>query len=239
MNVILIDDETSIREGLKILLSEEDMTIIGEAASIKEGISLIDERKPELVFLDIQLEDGNSFSLLEQLTFRDFKLVFITAYNQYAIKAFKYNALDYLLKPIDPEELHETLLRIKKQEEKNAMEAQLKRVQENKQLQNLTINTTQRMHILPIEEIMYGQADQGYSTFFMKNGKKVVATKPLKEYAALLPEEVFIRVHQSYLVNQRYIKSYDREGILYLSNEEKIPVSVRKRVAVKKRLSQR
>ncbi|QKX05807.1 response regulator transcription factor [Aquimarina sp. TRL1] len=239
MNVILIDDETSIREGLKILLSEEDMTIIGEAASIKEGISLIDERKPELVFLDIQLEDGNSFSLLEQLTFRDFKLVFITAYNQYAIKAFKYNALDYLLKPIDPEELHETLLRIKKQEEKNAMEAQLKRVQENKQLQNLTINTTQRMHVLPIEEIMYGQADQGYSTFFMKNGKKVVATKPLKEYAALLPEEVFIRVHQSYLVNQRYIKSYDREGILYLSNEEKIPVSVRKRVAVKKRLSQR
>lgn len=236
MNAILIDDEIRIREGLKILLQPFSfVNVIAEAGSVSEGKEVIERLKPDLVFLDIQLRKSTGFTMLDSLVYKDFKLVFITAYNEYALKAFKYNAFDYLLKPIDPDELKETLDRLAV--EGITFKEQHPVLTANTELNKLVIKTTERIHVLQTTDIIRCEADQGYTIFYLKDKSRIVSSKTLKEYHGLLPDEFFIRIHQSHLVNMSYIKSYDREGFVALKNDEKIPVSIRKRQEISKRIT--
>ena len=236
MRTIIIDDEQQIRDGLKILLNPYAyLTIIGEASTITDGKTLIDTQKPDLVLLDIKLKEATGFALLDQITFKDFKLIFITAFNEYAIKAFKYNAFDYLLKPIDPDELETTLSRLNA--EKTNFKNQQDLLNTNKNLDRLVVKTTEQIYVLQTDEIVRCQADQGYTIFYLKNNTRVISSKTLKEYNSLLPENQFLRVHQSHLVNSRFIKKYLRSGFLELLNNEQIPVSTRKRQEISERLT--
>ncbi|SFT36025.1 two component transcriptional regulator, LytTR family [Lishizhenia tianjinensis] len=232
MRTIIIDDEKQIREGIKILVNTiPNLEVVGEADNIVDGEKLINELKPELVLLDIQLKQDTGFQLLDKIEHKNFHLIFITAYNEYAIKAFKYNAFDYLLKPIDPEELTLTVQRLR--EQKNIQAEQLiEASKKNEDLKRLVVKTTEQIYVLPLDEIIRCEADLGYTHFYMKSGKRILSSKTLKEYNSLLPEDTFIRIHQSHLVNVNYITSYNKKGVVHLSNNEEVPVSVRKRSLV-------
>ncbi|MDX1447254.1 LytTR family DNA-binding domain-containing protein [Lishizhenia sp.] len=232
MKTVIIDDEKQIREGLKILVNNiPDLEVVGEAENIEEGEQLINSLSPDLVLLDIQLKQNTGFHLLDKIPNKNFHLIFITAYNEYAIKAFKYNAFDYLLKPIDPEELEGTINRLR--EQKNIQAEQLIQAsKKNNDLKRLVVKTTEQIYILPLDEIVRCEADLGYTHFHMSSGKRILSSKTLKEYNSLLPDETFIRIHQSHLVNLKYITSYNKKGHVQLQNNMEIPVSVRKRSMV-------
>lgn len=235
MKVVIIDDEKHVRDGLKILLNRYAyIQISGEASNLEEAKTLIEYTKPDLIFLDIMLKNETGFDLLDVISLIDFKLVFITAYNKFAIKAFKYNAFDYLLKPLDLDELDDTLKRLQSQKSLNKTQIELSR--KNKDFKNLLIKTNRQIHVLVLEDIVRCEADQGYTHFYMKDGQHILSSKTLKEYNNILPEDLFIRVHQSHLVNKKYILSYDKQGFVVLQNQLKIPVSVRKRSLVLKSL---
>lgn len=235
MKSVIIDDEQHIRDGLNILLSRyDDIQCIGEASNLQEAKTLIEETKPDLVFLDIMLKNETGFDLLDLLSVLNFKLIFITAHNEYAIKAFKYNAFDYLLKPIDIEELDNTLERLKHQTDLYKEHIELSK--KNKDFNNLLVKTNRQVHVLGLENIIRCEADQGYTHFYMKDGQHILSSKTLKEYNSILPEDQFIRVHQSHLINKKYIISYDKQGFIIIHGQLKIPVSVRKRSIVLKSL---
>ncbi|MGG8497115.1 LytR/AlgR family response regulator transcription factor [Tenacibaculum sp. TC6] len=234
MRILIVDDEKQIREGLKILVATIKGTeVIGEASTIEEAKEKIETLQPDLVLLDIQIKDKTGFDMLDTLSGYNFKLIFVTAYNEYAIKAFKYNAFDYLLKPVDPEELEAAIERLKEQTNHN--QKQLSILKENKELNRIIIKTTEQIYVLDLSEIVHCKADQGYTHFYTKHNKHILSSKTLKEYNELLPKEQFIRVHQSHLVNWEYVSSFDKKGELILKNEERIPVSVRRRHIVSER----
>lgn len=236
MKTIIIDDEKNIREGLCILLkAHPEINIVAQANDIKEAKTQIENLKPELVFLDIKLKNSTGFNLLDNLDYKEFKLIFITAYNEYAVKAFKYNAFDYLLKPIDPSELNETLHRLKNQEITYKEQANLSK--DNKALNRIVIKTAKQIFLIDLDDIVRCESDEGYTKIYLNTGKNIISAKTLKEYNKLLPESTFIRVHQSHLVNVTYIKEYLREGKLKLENNILIPVSTRKRNEINKRLN--
>lgn len=231
MKTIIIDDEKQIREGLKILLEYQDVIcLVGEAKTVAEGKEKIEALKPDLVLLDIQLQNSNGFEMLEQLEYLDFKLIFITAYNEYAIKAFKYNAFDYLLKPIDPQELNETIQRL--HNEILSVKPQLQNLKNNTTLDKLVVKTTEETHILILKNIVHCEANEGYTFFYLVNGKRILSSKTLKEYDILLSKSGFLRVHQSHLVNISHIKSYNKNGKIILANNNEVPISVRRKKEV-------
>jgi Response regulator of the LytR/AlgR family len=234
MRTIIVDDEKQIREGLRILVEQTDLEVVAEASTVAEAMIRIEALKPDLLLLDIQLQQRTGFELLDKLDYLDFKLVFITAYNEHAIKAFKYNAYDYLLKPIDPAEFFETIERLNQQQ--NIDKASLDLMKTNTNHDKVVVRTMESIYTLALKDILYCRADQGYTHFYMQDGKHIVSSKTLKEYASLFPEETFVRVHQSYLVNWTYVSSYRKKGELLLNNEYEIPVSVRRRSEVMKLL---
>lgn len=232
VKIAIIDDEKNVRIVIKKMLHLlfPDCEIVAEAASIKEALNCIPQSKPDIVLLDIELEDGTGFTLLKQLPNLDFKLIFITAFNQYAIKAFKVNALDYILKPIEPSELENA---ISKAKELISSEEVLK-----KQLDNLddfenstiVIKTTEATHFVNVEDIIYCKADGSYTYIYTKN-QTIFTSKNLKYFEDLLSNLIFIRTHQSYLVNKTEISSIKDKTIL-LKNNTEIPISVRRKTQI-------
>ncbi|UUV22370.1 LytR/AlgR family response regulator transcription factor [Paenimyroides aestuarii] len=232
LKTLIIDDESLIRNSLKILLSERnDIEIIGEASSKDQGIALIETLKPDLVLLDIQLKKNTGFELLEQLSDITFKLIFVTAYSEYAIKAFKYSAFDYLLKPIDQDLLNQTIDRLKT--EIITTSQQYQALKTNKEFHKITIKTTEHIYHLNFDEIIYCKADSSYTRFYLTNDRSLMTSKPLKNYQNLLPEHQFFRSHQSYLVNLNFVKKYNKKmAALEMQDQTEIPVSVRNRSKV-------
>ncbi len=240
LKIVVIDDEKNVRIVIKKLLSliDFDHAIVGEAASIQDAKLLLQSTKPDVVLLDIQLEDGTGFELLNQLDDFDFKLIFITAFNEYAIKAFKFNALDYILKPIDPDELKNAINKAKQTlTSENTLKSLLENLEENEksEIQKLVIKTTEQTYFISINEIFYFQSDGSYSKIFAKD-LTLLASKNLKYFQDLVPAELFIRTHQSYLVNKTHIAGLKGNSIL-LKNDLEIPISVRKKTAIKKLLN--
>lgn len=228
MNAIIVDDEQEIREGLEILLRQYPfVTVVDKASNVIEAKHKIELYKPDLVFLDIQLKNKTGFDLLDQLEYLDFHLVFVTAYNEYALKAFKYNAFDYLLKPVDPVELDSTLHRLK--DTTYSGKQLIQQSLQNHDMKRVVVKTTKEIFIIELKDIVRCEASQGYTYFYLKDNKKILSSKTLKEYDDIMPEEIFVRIHQSHLVNLNYVALYSRNGIVVLKNKEEIPVSVRKR----------
>ncbi len=240
IKTILIEDELNVRAALKKMLHiiEPNIQIIAETGYVSEALTLIKSKKPDLVFLDIELEDGNGFDILKQLETIDFKVIFTTAYNQYAINAFKFSAIDYLLKPIDPTELQDAvkraILSIKSKTEHQNLLKVLKDNIEKKE-QKIVLKTTEQRHIILIKDIIRLEADGAYTIFICKN-QKLIISKNLKYYQDLLTDD-FVRCHQSHLINIKHILSIERNEKLKLSNNDLVPISIRKKTEIHKIIS--
>lgn len=232
---VIIDDEEKSVQTLRQMLNLfcSDVQIIGEANGVKEGLELLSEVKPDVLFLDIQMPDGSGFDLLKQLDERAFNLIFTTAFDQYALKAIKFSALDYLLKPIDADELKEA---VKKVQEKTTPSAEavdnlLGNISQKAEDQKIVLSTAEGMHIIQVKNIIRCQADDYYTNFYLNDGRRIMISKTLKENEELLDEHHFIRPHRSHLVNMAYVKRYVKSdgGYIVLSDGTQIPVSRRKK----------
>lgn len=240
---IIIDDIEQARTTIKKDLSvyAEDFEIIGEASGVVQGAKLLKNNKPDILFLDIQMQDGSGFDLLDLLPEIDFKIIFITASDAHAIKAFRYAAIDYLMKPIDPDELTSALQKFRESHiDESAKYALLNDRLKNHQKPNerLALHSQDKIQIVEIDTIIRCESSVNYTTFFFKNGDQIVVTRTLKEFEDLLSDQGFFRVHQSHLVNTHQIKEYVKTegGHLTMKDGTLIPVSVRKRPEVVKML---
>jgi len=228
MNTIIVDDELEIREGMEIMLQEFPfINVVDKASNIIEAKHKIEFYKPDLVFLDVQLNNKTGFDLLDQLEYLDFHLIFVTAYNDYALRAFKYNAFDYLLKPIDPVELCATLHRLK--ETTYSGKQLIQQSLQNHDMKRVVVKTAKEIFVIELGDIVRCEGKQGYTCFYLKDNRRVLSSKTLKEYDDIMPQDVFIRTHQSHLVNLNYVKLYTKDGTIIMKNKEEVPVSVRKR----------
>lgn len=247
MRAILIDDENSNLENLRILLEKHcpQVTIIATAQSVRDAVDVIENYVPDLVFLDIQMGDKTGFDVLKLLPMRNFDVIFVTAYDQYGIEAIKFAALDYLLKPIDIEELMHA---VKKAERKFTRQIQTSQLdfllQQLKKpeptISKIALPMQSEIRYVSLSEIIRCEADNTYTHFFLSNGEKILVSKSLKEYSDLLRPNGFLRTHQSHLVNPKYVKSWLKEdgGILLLISGEKIPISKPNKDIVKQALQQ-
>ncbi|WP_237682732.1 LytR/AlgR family response regulator transcription factor [Sphingobacterium sp. B16(2022)] len=247
MRAILIDDENSNLENLRILLEKHcpQITIIATAQSVRDAVDVIEKYVPDLVFLDIQMGDKTGFDVLKLLPMRNFDVIFVTAYDQYGIEAIKFAALDYLLKPIDIEELMHA---VKKAERKFTRQIQTSQLdfllQQLKKpeptISKIALPMQSEIRYVSLSEIIRCEADNTYTHFFLSNGEKILVSKSLKEYSDLLRPNGFLRTHQSHLVNPKYVKSWLKEdgGILLLISGDKIPISKPNKDIVKQALQQ-
>lgn len=242
ITAILVDDDKNLREGMKALLSRyaPEIRILGEAENVSDAVSVIDGLNPQVVFLDIQLADGTGFDILEKLTEKNGKIasqvVFITAHEQYAIKAFRFSALDFLLKPVDPDELQKVIEKIKNTVKKNDTFSHIDLLLENirKKVDNfkrIALSTTDGIHLFDVSDIIRCESTDNYTTFHIRNSKPILISKTLKEYEELLSEQGFERIHQSHLINLAYLKSYIKKdgGYVVMSDNSNLPVSQRKK----------
>ncbi len=232
MKTVIIEDKAYIRKGLLNLLEliKTDVRVVGECESVKDAVVVANACKPELIFLDINLLDGTAFDFLEQTEHLTFKIIFITAYEEYALQALKIGAVDYLLKPVDIEELQIALQKVTElpiEEQKK----QIKTVKEvwNNEDTKLIVSLHDSFQVIDLNELMYCETDKGYTTFYCSDGKKYMVSKTLKEFEERLSKINFVRPHQSFMVNLKFIDKYEKSGIIYLKNEKKIPVSSRKK----------
>ncbi|NMH28114.1 LytR/AlgR family response regulator transcription factor [Flavobacterium silvaticum] len=241
ITAILIDDDKHLRKGLKALLERytNDIAIIGEAESVKTGIAAIEKLRPQVIFLDIHLNDGTGFDILEKLKEKgkiNAHIVFITAHEQYAVKAFKFSALDFILKPVDPEELQNTIERIKQVASKNPSFDNIDLLLENirKKVDNfkrIALSTSDGVHLFEVADIIRCEAKVNYTQFYIKNHKPVLISRTLKEYEELLTEHGFERIHQSHLINLSYLKSYIKNdgGYVIMADNSNIPIAQSKK----------
>jgi two-component system LytT family response regulator len=235
IKVLIIEDEFNVLEALKKMLKliDRSMDLVADTGFVSEAVTLIKEHQPDLVFMDIELEDGTGFDILKQLDKLTFKIIFTTAYNQYAIKAFKYAATDYLLKPIDPIELREAVNRAKKGIIDTREHQELLQVLNQNKTEHpkkIILKTTEQRYVISVEEIIRLEADGAYTLFVLAD-RKIIVSKNLRYYQDLLPDN-FVRCHQSHLVNSKQIVSLNKSGLLFMKNKELIPVSTRRKVSI-------
>ncbi len=240
VSAIIIDDEKKCISLLQHLIYNHCplVNVVGTAENAEQGLLLIKQAKPDLVFLDIEMPDKTGFELLASLAEINFKVIFTTAYNHYAIKAIRFSALDYLLKPIDLDELKNALGRLEGR--KNLKDAPLPidiLVNNIKTpghgFSRITLSTQDGLVVLHVNEILYCEASGSYTFFYLKNGEKLTISKTLKEYDELLGEFQFFRIHNSYLVNLNEVKKYIKGegGSVIMSNGDEVFVSKRRKDA--------
>ena len=231
-NVIIIDDEKEARRNLRQMLhlSCPSANIVGEASGVEEGIQAIRQMNPDAIFLDIQMDDGTGFDLLRSFPEPQFHVVFVTAYDQFAIKAFECNAIDYLLKPINPDRLIQAMKKIEQLSNKVQYFEQLSNLLDNirhQRFETIIIQTQEGQHYIRLENIIRLEADKGYSTFYCKNRKDILVSKTIKKFEELLPADDFFRTHQSHIINRKFVKSYIKEdgGFIEMEGGYHIPIA--------------
>lgn len=237
INALLIDDESGALDMLEWLLKTycPDVNVLAKCEGAEQGMEAIRNLRPQLVFLDIEMPGMNGFDMLEKLAPVDFEVIFTTAYDQFAVKAFRFAALDYLLKPIDPEDLKKALSRFK--ETQPLLKAQqinllLESMQGQKKLpERIALSSGNGLVFVKTSDITYCQADSNYTHVMMSDGKKITVAKTLKDIDETLAGDVFIRVHNSYLVNINHIKKYVKEdgGYIVMPDDTAITISRAKR----------
>jgi len=234
---IIIEDEKRSSNFLKVLLEKytQNVVVLAEAENIKEGVAQIKAHQPNLVFLDIEMPDENGFELFKYFDELTFEVVFTTAYEQYAIKAIKLAALDYLVKPVNLEELKETLVRFRNRPQNQELKRQqhqlLKAAIQTDHQQKIALPNNEGMMFVEVQDIIRCESDKSYTQVFLKNGKQAWISKNLGEYAKLLEDFGFVRVHRSHLINTKYIQQLTRgkAPILVMNDGSKIPVALAKK----------
>lgn len=233
INAVIVDDEEDARATLRSFLRNycPQVNLVGEADGVVSGNAIIKKTKPDVVLLDIRMEDGTGFDLIEESD-RNFSVIFTTAYDQYAVKAFKFSAIDYLLKPIDPDELKLALSKVELNSSSNKF--RLNGLLQNDKEQTfgrITLSAAEGYIILDISEITRVESASNYSHLYKSDGKRVTIAKSLKEFEELLPDSIFFRIHQSHLVNLRLADKFTHEngGRLTLKDGTKLPVARRRK----------
>lgn len=247
MRAIVIEDELNVREGFIKLMRTfcPEIKVVGVADNVESGLSLIKTTKFNVLFLDINLPDGSGFDLLYRLENRDFHIIFVTAYDQYAIDAFKISAVDYLLKPVSPDMLKNAISRISDHHDINEEERMslLNEKLEKKfsQDEKIILKDADSMQLVVISEIIYCEAEGSYSTFFLTGGRTVVTSMNLKEYERILEPYGFIRNHHSFLINLYQVISLQRAdgGSVLMTSNKSLPLSSRKKSSVVEALKSR
>jgi two-component system, LytTR family, response regulator len=238
IKAIIVDDEKKARETIRNMVDLycKNVKISGEADNIKSAAELIIAQKPDLVFLDIKMPNGSGFDLLTGLGEIDFRVIFITAYAEYAIKAFKFSAIDYILKPINPDELIASVNKVLTLAEKESMSARLETFISNmenitREIKKIVLKTSDSIHVINVRDIIRCEADGNYTCFYLMNDKKILVSNTLKEYDEMLSPYGFFRTHQSHLVNIDYVEKYEKKGggFLLMKDKSEVPVSVRKK----------
>ncbi len=241
---IIVDDELKSRESLQILLSDfcEGIRVVALCQNVDEGINAIFKHHPEIVFLDIQMQRETGFDLLSKLPKIDFEIIFTTAFADYAVKAFKFSAIDYLLKPIDISELNAAIDKVKNKLNHDIADRLDQLIQnlnpENEKISRVALPTSNGLIFAKIQEIIYCEASSNYTQFYLTNGNKYLVSKTLKEYEELLSEYNFYRIHNSYLINLESINEYVRGdgGYVIMSNKASLDVSKRKKEGFLKKI---
>ena len=234
LKTVVIDDEPKARETIiNILgLGPSNVSVVGEAEDVKSGYEVTNRLNPDVVLLDINLPDGTGFDLLKKFDKIPFKIIFITAHEEYAVRAFKFSALDYILKPVTAGDLFLAIEKANEAIQKEDTEIKLSAFLSNlNKIKKIVLKTAESIHIINIREIIRCEADINYTTFHLLNGEKLLVSRPLKEYSEMLEPMGFYRTHQSHLVNLDHILRYDKMdgGHLVLIDESIVPVSIRKK----------
>jgi two-component system LytT family response regulator len=239
LHVMIVDDEQNCIETLKLLLQEynDDVEVIATASNVTEALLAINSlpQKLDILFLDVQMPGGDGFSLLQELTTIEFKVIFTTAYSHFAIKAIKFSAMDYLLKPIDNEELNTAIknYRLLNKPTDSLMLEEVKKLfnQNSKPMDKVAVTTLSDVQFIPIDQIYYLKSDSNYTTFFTTSPKALVSSKNIGYYEDLLEHQNFFRIHNSLLVNLNKVNKFHRgkPGYLELDNGTTLEVSVRRK----------
>ena len=242
ITAVIIDDDINLRDGMKGLLAiyAPDISIIGEADCVETGVAIMNELNPQVAFLDIQMTDGTGFDVLEKISEIQGKvtsnIVFITAYEHYAIKAFRFSALDFLLKPVNPDELEKVVDKIRgileKDNDYSHIDLLLENIRkETDDFKRIALSNSDGMHLIDISDIIRCESHDNYTNFIIKNRKPILISKTLKEYEEMLTDHDFVRIHQSHLINLSYVKSYVKKenGFVIMTDDSQLPISQRKR----------
>jgi two-component system LytT family response regulator len=246
LKALIVEDEQKSREMLAMLIEKNcpQLQLVATAKNVKEGVEMINSLNPDLVFLDISMPDGTGFDLLEQVPGKKFEIIFTTATDKHALKAIKYSACDYILKPIDVDELKNAAEKVSQKRNANpSMEnlqfliQQFKKADDN--YQKITLPTGNAYEIVNIKDIIRCEADASYTHFYLSSGKKLMISASLKHYEDLLPESDFIRIHHQHLINMNHVTRFLKQdgGYAVMTDGSQIEVSRRKKDAFMERLN--
>jgi two-component system LytT family response regulator len=233
MKAVIVDDEPGVRNTIAVILKESfpDITVSAAAGSVAEGFVAVTEQQPDILFLDIELPDGLGFELLRKVSPVRFRTIFITGHQEYALDAIKVSALDYILKPIDEDELKEAITKareiINHEEEQLKILALSENMQDRKVLRRIILRTAEALQLIAVNDIIRAEAESNYTHFHLSGGKHIMVSRTIKEYEAMLNGTGLIRVHQSHLVNLNYIDKFYKHdgGYLQLKDGTTVPVS--------------
>ena len=229
LTAILVDDEEHNRQNLSALLTKHcpEVVVLGQAASVSEAFQLIKKSSPEVVFLDIEMPNANGFALLELFEELLFKVVFVTAYDAYALKAIKFSASDYILKPIDHQDLRKAVDDLLAESTPTEVNRQSLESFLNQEEKKIALTLSDEIKLITLSDIIRIEADNNYAQFYLSSGEKVLVSKHLGFYYDIIKDFGFMRVHQSHLINQKFVDRYVKRdgGYLQLSNGDQVPIS--------------
>ena len=235
MKTVIVDDRNSIREFITQLLSNmDDIEVVGEAENVKHAISVINTKKPDLILLDIQLPDGNGFEILEGLTYTDYRVIFVTSHEEFALKAFKYSALDYVVKPIDPEVFYSSIEKAKSHfsagDQQLKIQSLIENLTSNKTTKKLVLNTQETVHVVNSEEITRCESDGSYTLVYFQE-RKIMISRKLKDFEEMLSGLSFYRSHRSHLINLNFVDRYEKKdgGYIIMKDNTSVPLSAAKK----------
>lgn len=238
LTAIIIDDESSSRNTLRQKLANycPEVTILGECEDGQEGIKNIEEKRPDIIFLDVEMPRMNGFTMLQQLHNRNFELIFITAYDYYAIKAIKFSALDYLVKPVEVEDLKLAVAKAAQKKTPSSGNERLELLLQNlmnekKEQQRIAIPSMDGLQFVSMNDIVYLEAQSNYTIIYLRDTYKLTVSKTLKDFEELLPATVFIRIHHSHIINKNAVEKYIKGegGQVVMKNGTTLDVARRKK----------
>lgn len=236
LRAVIIDDESNAISNLRKIINDfcGDVEVIGTASGVSDGYNVIKQLNPDLIFLDIKMPDGSGFDILERLERRNFDVIFVTSYNQHAIRAFKYSATDYLLKPIDIDDLNSAVKRIIDKRKNKEPQENYQELFNNLQYtipQKIGISSMTGKEYISLESIIRMEAKGSYTSFILENQKNILASKRIKEFEELLQEKSFLRVHNSHIINLLHVKRYTKSdgGWITLSDDSTVPLARRRK----------
>lgn len=247
LRTIIVDDEPNARQVIRNILELycTQVEIVGEAENVKTGVTLIKDLNPDLVFLDINMPDGTGFDLLNKVKSLNFRFIIVTAYEQYAIQAIRKSAIDYIMKPINANELIEAVEKAalsdyRLENESVKLENYLHNLHKDLDEHRIVLNTINSIYVVKVREIVRCMADKNYTEVYLVNGKQLILSKTLKDFEEMLSEYGFFRTHQSHMVNVRFIESYEKGlgGTVIMADGSKVPVSSRRKETFLKLMEQ-